>query len=107
MCVEPHSDLNMRTSQRLTSAYDFIDLICKPVLKEPYVSFQISLLYYPLFAHLTSLQDPGNATSVVYPEICRLTGYQMARSQSVPFLCLSSSQQCWLGDLITVSQPER
>ena len=56
-----------------------------------------------MFAHLTSLQDPGNATWVGYPEICRLTGYQMVRSQSVPFLCLSGSQQSWQMIVIFVS----
>ena len=87
MCGEPHSDLNRRTSQRLTSTYDFIDLICKSVLKELHVSFQISLLDYPMFSHLTSLQDPWNATSVVYPEHCHWL--PDGEISVCPFLCVS------------------
>lgn len=87
MCVEPHSDLNIRMSQRPTSTYDFIDLIYKSVLKELYVSFQISLLDYPMFSHLTSLRDLWNATSVVYPEICHWL--PEGEISVCPFLCVS------------------
>lgn len=50
MRVEPHSDVNMRTSQRLTSAYDFIDLIYKPVLEEPRVLPDESLVLPNVFS---------------------------------------------------------